>query len=148
MPATAPALASNKTFEPGTAIGRFMVLSKLGAGGMGVVFAAYDPKLDRKVAIKLLRPRSSKAPLIEARQIEAEAQAMARLAHPNVVTVFEIDHFGDRPFVAMELVDGMTLRRWRHERKRSWREIAALRPARERGVRWLRTALFSGAGAT
>jgi len=94
--------------------GRYTVIGPLGAGGMGVVLSAYDPDLDRKVAIKLLR---HEAP------IEREAKAMAKLAHPNVVTVFEVDRVGDRTFVAMELVDGTTLRGWLQEQQRSWREI-------------------------
>src|SRR5271169_4047427 len=94
--------------------GRYTVLGPLGSGGMGVVLAAYDPDLDRKVAIKLLR---HEAP------IEHEAKAMAKLAHPNVVTVFEVDRVGDRTFVAMELVEGTTLRGWLQEQERPWREI-------------------------
>jgi len=134
MSATASAFASRQAFLLGTTIGRFRVLSKLGSGGMGVVFAAYDPKLDRKVALKLLRTPSSKGAGFEVRQIEVEAQAMARLAHPNVVTVFEIDHFGDRPFFVMELVEGTTLRSWHRERKRSWREIVRMFVGAGRGL--------------
>ena len=125
---------STDAFEPGTAIGRFRVLAKLGSGGMGVVFAAYDPKLDRKVAIKVLRHRRNAPTRAEARRIEIEAQAMARLAHPNVVTVYEIDQSGDRPFVAMELVDGSTLRHWLDERPRPWREIVQMFVAAGRGL--------------
>jgi len=125
---------STDAFEPGTAIGRFRVLAKLGSGGMGVVFAAYDPKLDRKVAIKVLRHRRNAPTSAEARRIEIEAQAMARLAHPNVVTVYEIDQSGDRPFVAMELIDGSTLRRWLNERPRPWREIVKMFVAAGQGL--------------
>src|SRR5262249_56711268 len=96
----------------GTAIGRFLVLEPLGAGGMGVVLAAYDPDLDRKVALKLLR--GGRGDLV------AEAPAIARLRHPNVVAVHEI---GDG-FVVMEHVEGGTLREW--QKGRPWREVLAM----------------------
>lgn len=101
---------------------------------MGDVYSAYDPELGRKVAIKVLRVGNGETSRVKAPQIELEAQAMARLAHPNVVTVFEIDHFGDRPFVAMELVEGATLRHWLVERQRPWREIVETFIAAGRGL--------------
>jgi tetratricopeptide (TPR) repeat protein/predicted Ser/Thr protein kinase len=91
-------------------IGRFTVLSKLGAGGMGVVYAAYDEQLDRKVAIKLLRARD-----VTERQrarLVREAQALARLSHPNVIQVYEVGTYREQVFVAMEFVKGETLRDW------------------------------------
>ncbi len=99
----------------GSEIGRFIVLATLGAGGMGVVFSAYDPDLDRKVAIKLLRSDSRA-------QLVAEAQAMARLRHPGIVAVHEI---GDG-FVVMEHVEGGTLRAWMEAAERPWREVLAM----------------------
>ncbi|NVB36222.1 protein kinase [Pseudenhygromyxa sp. WMMC2535] len=69
-------------------IGRFVVLRRLGAGGMGVVYAAYDNELDRKLAIKLVRAERA-GPDVRAR-VRREAQAMARLSHPNVVQIYEI----------------------------------------------------------
>ena len=101
----------------GASCGRFLILEPLGLGGMGMVLAAYDPQLDRRVALKLLRPdrrlgddggRRARTSLLR------EAQAMARLSHPNVVTVFEaglVPQTG-QVFVAMELVPGETLRDW------------------------------------
>ncbi|MEZ4428782.1 MAG: serine/threonine-protein kinase [Nannocystaceae bacterium] len=103
-------------------IGRYVILARLGAGGMGVVVVAYDPKLDRKVAIKLLNnlrdgDRESRL------RMEREAQAMARLAHPNVVTVYEVGEFEGHLFVAMEFVKGKNLNAWLREREPSddWR---------------------------
>src|SRR5213080_4377358 len=90
----------------GGTVGRFVVLGTLGAGGMGVVMAAWDPLLDRKVALKLLRGEDS------GDRLEREAQAMARLSHPNVAAVHEIGSVGAQRFVAMELVDGGTLKGW------------------------------------
>ena len=98
--------------DTGAKIGRYVVTTKLGAGGMGVVLAAYDPELDRKVAIKLVRPGSATdAEALRARMVR-EAQAMARLAHPNVLAVFDVGTVGSDVFVAMELVDGSTLTSW------------------------------------
>jgi serine/threonine protein kinase len=97
----------------GAIIGRYMVLNRLGAGGMGVVYAAYDPELDRKVAIKLLLggPGSFGGTQGRARLMR-EAQAMARVSHPNVISVFDIGTAFGQVFVAMEFVDGGTLTEW------------------------------------
>ena len=88
-------------------LGRFTVLEPLGSGGMGIVFVAYDPDLDRKIALKVLRagPRGR-------RDILREGRALAQLKHPNVVTVYEVGVIDDREFVAMEYVEGKNLREW------------------------------------
>lgn len=92
-------------------IDRYEVEAPLGEGGMGVVYAARDPVLGRRVALKLL---SSAAPTDERRRARMvrEAQALARLSHPNVVQVYEVGVHGDDMFVAMELVEGVSLRDW------------------------------------
>jgi eukaryotic-like serine/threonine-protein kinase len=109
--------------ERGAAVGRYVILGRLGAGGMGVVYAAYDPELDRKVALKLLRPdRSSSGDAARLRLLR-EAQAIARLSHPNVIAVFDAGSFGDQVFIAMEFVEGWTLRQWIGKKEPSWREI-------------------------
>ncbi len=92
-------------------LGRYLLLSRIGAGGMGVVYAAYDPELDRRVALKLLRRTSSTDVL------RSEARAIAKLAHPNVVAVHDVGRVDTTTtnrtsFVAMEFVDGITLRDW------------------------------------
>ncbi len=93
-------------------------------GGMGVVVSAYDCTLDRKVAIKVLRPdRLARDPEEGRSRLLREAQAMARLSHPNVITVHEVGTVGDQVFVAMELVDGETLSGWLVRAPRTWREI-------------------------
>ena len=114
---------------PGTTIGHFVVVGHLGAGGMGSVYAAFDAQLQRRVAVKVLRP-DARGTDGHARLLR-EAQAMARLAHPNVVTVHEVGAYGDDVFLAMEYVEGRTLRRWMEE-EHTWRErLAVLRAAGE-----------------
>lgn len=105
----------------GSTLGRYVLIEKLGAGGMGEVFAAYDPQLDRKVAVKLLRGGALSAQEGKARLLR-EAQAMARLQHPNVVAVHDVGVIEDRVFIAMEYVEGETLDEWLRE-KRTWQEV-------------------------
>jgi len=109
----------------GTNLGRFVLLDCLGKGGMAVVYAAYDPELERKVAIKLLRtdlPGAGSLTDLRA-QLLHEAQAMARLSHPNVIVVYDVGTFRDQVFLAMEFIRGPDLRAWLEEHPRSWREI-------------------------
>jgi len=105
---------------PGAAIGHFVVRERLGEGGMGVVLACVDPDLGRPVAIKLVRDGVDH-PAYRARLLR-EAQAMARLEHPNVVKIYEVGNDRGKLFIAMELVDGTTLSAWLRE-PRPWRDI-------------------------
>ena len=92
MPGEAPPIsgpASPQTLSRGVTIGRYVILGELGAGGMGVVYAAYDPELDRKIAIKLVQPHADATGTARTR-LYREAQALAKLAHPNVVTVYDV----------------------------------------------------------
>ncbi len=116
----------------GTVLGRYVVLSELGRGGMSVVYAAYDPQLDRRVALKVVR--GDKLSAKHRARLHREAQALARLSHPSVVTVFDVGDFEDDTFVAMELVDGMTLRDWSKQRPRTWREVVRVLVAAGRGL--------------
>jgi tetratricopeptide (TPR) repeat protein len=117
--------AARAPFEPGDRLDRFTVLAELGAGGMGRVVAAYDPRLDRRVAIKVLhaRARSEKWRAQAHARLLREAQAMARLSHPNIVTVYEVGQLGDDLFIAMEYVKGATLRGWLEAEVRDWRDV-------------------------
>ncbi|WP_434416779.1 protein kinase domain-containing protein [Nannocystis pusilla] len=117
----APAL--NPSTDPAVRgrIGRFVLLRELGAGGMGVVHAAFDPKLDRRIAVKLLR--RDLAPDYNETRFLREAQAMARLSHPNVVQIHDAGVEGGQFFIAMEFVEGRTAGEWAAERPRNWREI-------------------------
>ena len=100
-------------------IGRFTLLHQVGAGALSVIYAAHDQECDRRVAVKLLR-----APLAETDlRLQREAQAMARLSHPNVVAVHETGHWEGRLFIAMELVEGQPLEQWLAAGHRSWQEI-------------------------
>ncbi|MGE0784090.1 MAG: tetratricopeptide repeat protein [Sandaracinaceae bacterium] len=95
---------------PGAAIGRFEVRREIGRGAMGIVLEAYDPELDRAVALKLLS-RADASEATRAR-LAREAQALAKLNHPNVVTVYDVSRFEGDITIAMEFVDGQTLRAW------------------------------------
>jgi tetratricopeptide (TPR) repeat protein/predicted Ser/Thr protein kinase len=108
----------------GATLGRYLVLESLGMGGMGVVYAAYDPQLDRKVAIKLVRPAAGADSHGGGRmRLLREAQAMAKLSHPNVVAVHDVGTVDEQVFVAMEFIDGPSLRNWLKAKPRSWREV-------------------------
>lgn len=100
-----------KTLPRGTNLARYVVLDPIGRGGMGVVYSAYDPELDRKVALKLLRTDLVTSAAGTGRsQLLAEAQAMARLSHANIITVFDVGTWREEVFFAMEFVRGQTLR--------------------------------------
>ncbi len=101
-------------------LGRFRTLSLLGRGGMGVVLRAYDPKLGREVALKVLAAGAHDPDAVA--RMRREAQSMARLSHPNLVGVHEVDDDADVPFIVMEYVEGDTLRTWM-DQPRSWREV-------------------------
>ena len=114
----------------GETVGRYIVLDSLGEGGMGAVCLAYDPKLDRKVALKFLRRGMANW---ETRLIR-EAQAMAHLPHPNIVPVHDVGEHHGLFFIAMEYVDGATVAQWLKERRRSVREIVDVFVAAGRGI--------------
>jgi len=138
--ASAPELFEPERLARGTALGRYIVIDVLGEGGMGVVYSAYDPELDRKVAIKLLQAspedaRGSSSGSTDQQWLTREAQAMARLAHPNVIAVHDVGQLpGRRVFVAMEQVDGVTLRIWLRDKVRPWREVLEVMVAAGNGL--------------
>jgi len=110
--------------EPGMQFGRYVIRKMLGEGGMGAVYSAYDPTLARKIAIKVLRVSNGHSDVdthsARARMLR-EAQAMAMVGHPNLVQVFDVGTYMDDIFIAMEFVEGVTLRDWlaNHDR-RDW----------------------------
>jgi eukaryotic-like serine/threonine-protein kinase len=138
MAASTPAFDSTAPFaaaprfdvRPGAQLGRYEFLRLLGRGGMGLVVAAHDSELDRQVAIKLVAGDDEQA----RRRLMREAQAMARLSHPNVVAVHDVIHFGDRAGIVMELIDGDDLATWLEAAPRSWRAIVAAFVQAARGL--------------
>ncbi|MEZ4365689.1 MAG: protein kinase [Kofleriaceae bacterium] len=122
----------------GDRIGRYLVIGRLGAGGMGVVFSAYDPQLDRRVAIKLLHTGTGIATSEGRARLVREAKAIAQLSHPNVVAVYDVGAAGranpDDLYIAMELVEGDTLTHWLRRWPRSWREILEVMLQAGRGL--------------
>ncbi len=96
-------------FKPGSAIGPYTILSQIGAGGMGVVYKARDPKLDRMVAIKVLPDSMGEDPVLVAR-FRREAKAVAALSHPNVLGVFDFGQQDGTLYTVMELLEGENLR--------------------------------------
>ncbi|MCX4241213.1 serine/threonine-protein kinase [Paraliomyxa miuraensis] len=115
-------------------VGRYTVLGPIGSGGMGSVMRAFDPELQREVALKLLRAERMGDASTRARLVQ-EARAMARLSHPNVAMVFEVGEADGHLFVAMELIDGRDLRAWLDEAPpRPWRDVLGLFEQAGRGL--------------
>ncbi len=129
----APAEAGAEGFQAGGAplprgatVGRYVVQGCIGAGAMGIVYTARDPDLGRDVALKLMRGDGVANSSSGSRgRLLREAQAMAKLAHPDVITVYDVGTVGDEVFIAMELVDGTTLGEWMRT-PRSWRDVLAV----------------------
>ena len=123
-------LATGASLVPGATIGRYVILNLVGRGGMGEVYAAYDPRLERKVALKLLRDKVGRrtTPRAAQERLLREAQSTARLSHPNIVVVYDAGAIDDevngvRVYLAMEFVEGQTLSEWLTAEPRSWRAI-------------------------
>jgi tetratricopeptide (TPR) repeat protein/tRNA A-37 threonylcarbamoyl transferase component Bud32 len=121
---------SRDELVPGTRIARYTLIEAIGSGGIGIVYTAYDPDLDRRVALKLLRPSklAGRRATIQQRRARLlrEAQALARLSHPNVVPIYEVGTFGAQIYLVMEFIDGLTLGAWFRARARRWHEIVAV----------------------
>jgi hypothetical protein len=129
---TEPGVAATTNLRRDDQLGRYRLLEQIGAGGMGTVHAAYDTVLGRKIALKFLSaPQGEKKTIA---RLIAEAGAMARLSHPNVVTVHDVGILDGHPFVAMEYVTGVTLSEWRRMAPRSVREIVTVMAAVARGL--------------
>lgn len=120
---TLPSNDGYPALGPGDTVGRYTIEGLLGVGGMGIVYAARDPSLGRPVALKLLRAAGDAD---STARLAREAQAMARLSHPHVVSVYELGDWQGRPFLAMELVDGLSLDGWRKARNPRAAEVVAV----------------------
>ena len=121
--------------EPGARVGRLVVLRTLASGGSGSVTLAYDPELDRHVALKVLLPEVWRLAGPAARErLQREAMVMAKLAHPNIVAVYDVGAWFDQAYVAMEYVEGPTLLDWIQVEPRSWRQVLDVLLAAGRGL--------------
>jgi hypothetical protein len=98
--------------RPGAAIGRYHLLELVGTGGMGLVWGAWDPELERRVALKLVRTQSRES----RERMLREGQVLARFSHPNVVQIFDVGAIGDQVFLVMEWIHGTTLRAYAEQR--------------------------------
>jgi tetratricopeptide (TPR) repeat protein len=130
-----PDPASAPVFRRGDAVGRYVVLDWIGAGAMGVVYAAYDPRLDRKVALKLLRSvGDAEERGAEGERLEAEARALAKVSHPNIVAVHDVGTAMGGVFLALEFVEGTTLAAWLADAPRAMPAILDTFVAAGRGL--------------
>jgi len=123
--ADSPTVTDSLKLPNGTKVGRYLLRQIVGKGGMGVVYVAWDPDLNRRIAIKILKPSQDGEDIESAKKrLLREAQAMARIEHGNLVQVFDIGTYQDLVFIAMEFVEGRTLREWKAELKpEDWRDI-------------------------
>jgi tetratricopeptide (TPR) repeat protein len=117
----------------GTDITRYVLLQQIGIGGLGAVYAAYDPELDRRIALKFLHGRADVDPNAQERLVR-EAKAMAKLSHPNVVTVFDVGMVDGQVFIAMELVDGIPLSTFLRAKQRGWKQVRDVMVQAGRGL--------------
>src|SRR5215213_4833355 len=101
------------TLAANTKLGRYEIRSQLGAGGMGEVYLARDPKINRDVAIKVLPPTFS-SDLERLRRFELEVQAAGQLNHPNILAVYDVQMHDGSPYIVFELLEGETLRQRLH----------------------------------
>src|SRR5450759_4158732 len=104
----------------GQTLGHYRIEAKLGQGGMGVVYRAFDPHLDRPVAIKILRANATTSPERKRRFVQ-EAKAASALNHPNIIHIYDISSSGGTDFIAMEFVAGKTLHQLIGENGLPWR---------------------------
>jgi eukaryotic-like serine/threonine-protein kinase len=118
---------------PRRTLGRLRLLERLGAGGMGVVYRAYDPELAREVATKLLHPDTARSHAARAR-LRQEARALAEVSHPNVVQVYDVGEQDGSIYISMELVPGVDLRQWLAQAPRRWQDVLELLVAAGRGL--------------
>lgn len=125
LPEGAGPPTGHSPLEPGAKVGRYTLIERVGAGAMGVVFSAWDPELDRRVALKIVRGNGYTDDSTAA--LMGEARALARLSHPSIVTVFDVGTHGDAVFIAMEYLRGTTLRQWRKDNPNAaWQEVLRL----------------------
>ena len=118
----------------GATLGRYVIVDAVGAGGMGVVYRAFDPELDRKVALKLVRTAGVRDQARLRERLTREARLLARISHPNVVPIYDVGVVGDEVFLAMEFVAGPTLPAWQAAAPRRWQQVLDLYLQAARGL--------------
>ena len=118
---------------PGSRVARYQILNAIGRGGMGEVYAAYHPDLDRRIALKIVSDSGAAAPDRSARLLR-EARAIALISHPNVIAVHDAGTVDDHVYIAMEFIEGQTLDEWVRAQPRSWREVLDVFIAAGRGL--------------
>ena len=119
--------------HPGSRVDRYQILGAIGRGGMGEVYAAYHPDLNRRIALKVVHHMGAESVERRARLLR-EARAIARLSHPNVISVYDAGTVVDRVYIAMEFVDGETVDAWLRGQSHSWREVVDVFIAAGRGL--------------
>jgi eukaryotic-like serine/threonine-protein kinase len=125
---------SSERLKPRDRVDRYVISSVVGVGGMGILYAAQDPRLDRKIALKVLRDDRRGADTQSQARLLREGQAMAQLSHPNVVSVYDAGSLGGQVYIAMEFVEGCTLADWLRAKVRPWPEVLATFVAAGRGL--------------
>lgn len=125
--------AAESSLGPGSQVGRFVVLNLIGAGQMGQVYLAYDPALERNVALKFVHDGDGDGDQVE-RRFRREARVMAKLAHPNLVAIHDVGVWQSQLYLAMDFVSGLTLRDWLKAKERSWPDIRRVMLEAARGL--------------
>ena len=134
LPQASPRERDDQRLERGALVHRYVIHDRVGEGGMGVVYAAYDPELDRKIALKFLRSGPQAYSDRRRSRLLREAQAMARLTHPNVAAVYDVGTFQGQVFIAMEFIAGTTLGDWLARHQGDWPAIRRVFTEAGRGL--------------
>jgi serine/threonine protein kinase len=135
LPAPPRSRGAGSDLRPGQRVGRYVIESRIGTGGMGVVYGAMDPELGRRVALKVVRRPAAGEQSRYVERLHREALALARLDHANVVALYDVGTTGWGAFLAMEFLRGQSLRSWLCAQRRGWREIVEVFIAAGRGLR-------------
>jgi eukaryotic-like serine/threonine-protein kinase len=125
---------SKRTFTRGDSIGRYLVLRSIGTGSTGAVYASWDPELDRRLAVKLLHPSEGERDDDRRAALLREAKALARLDHPNVISIHDVGEHDGRVFIAMDFIDGETLEKWQARLRPPWQRVLSTYVQAGRGL--------------
>lgn len=107
-------------------IGRYRIIKRIGRGAFGEVFLAFDEKLERHVALKLVRQDPEQSPTRMIDRVYREAKVLGRMSHPNIAHAYDVGEYGDELFIVMQWIEGVSLDQWQDEQPRSWREIVSV----------------------